>query len=284
MTLRVKRPSSVSDAIEFKYEKVKGLNWANTGHEEIQIRFQDCKLNSDQIIQQYWTEQKESNDESHFLLDLGTGNGNFIHHVHKKHNIPYSKLVGVSAVDSRPNRRFLFGKTSFVPDKSYHVGNIETMEENPFFNNRKFQMIFSEHTFYHLVDPLGTLQTVYSLLKHGGIGIIRHVPLDSLIETKAETAAASILQRQLDLDGYSTFIFKMLDSPGNYGIIIKKGEESPLELILPIQYTGKIADFGGYLYAVVEFCEVTLNFYRIREVKSDFVSLTGLGLKPIKEG
>jgi len=111
------------------------------------------------------------------------------------------------------------------------------------------------------VDPLGTLQRVYFLLDRNGVAIIRHFPLDALIPLQRYPQSnVSVLQKLLDATGYKTYIYGMLDSPGNYGLIMKKEEASPSEFLLPLEYTGTLCNVGGYSYAGAQFIHQNFSF------------------------
>ena len=95
-------------------------------------------------------------------------------HLHSSLDLPLSHLVGLSAVDHRQ------GTT--LPDSSYRITNIDLLANQSSLGEAKFDLILSFSTFYHLVDPLGALPAVYSLLAPGGLALLSHVPLEAAVE------------------------------------------------------------------------------------------------------
>ena len=109
-----------------------------------------------------------------FIRDVlaGTGTGQLLEHLHSSLDLPLSRLLGLSAVDHRE------GKT--LPDSSYRITNIDLLAGS--LGEAKFDLILSFSTFYHLVDPLGALPAVYSLLAPGGLALLSHVPLEAAVQ------------------------------------------------------------------------------------------------------
>ncbi|MCH9632683.1 MAG: hypothetical protein S4CHLAM6_10210 [Chlamydiae bacterium] len=95
------------------------------------------------------------------VLDIGTGNGLFIKNLNEAYGISWKNLCGISAKDYR----LQLPETTTVPDVSYRIQNIETIEVNNF---NKFDLIFSSHCFNYLYDPIGTLSLVFELLNENG--------------------------------------------------------------------------------------------------------------------
>ena len=81
----------------------------------------------------------------------GTGTGKLLEHLHSSLKLPFSRLVGVSAVDHR------LGNT--IPDSSYHILNLDKLKESSL-GKDSYKLVLSFATFYHLVDPVGALAEV----------------------------------------------------------------------------------------------------------------------------
>ena len=78
----------------------------------------------------------------------GTGTGKLLEHLHSNLKLPFSRLVGVSAVDHR------LGPT--IPDSSYNILNLDKLKESSL-GKDSYKLVLSFATFYHLVDPVGAL-------------------------------------------------------------------------------------------------------------------------------
>ena len=85
----------------------------------------------------------------------------------------------------------------------------------------KFSFVWSACTFYHLVDPLGTLAAVYDVLQVDGLAVIQHVPLRGSLHADVQGATAekveeeaAFLQRYLQGIGLRAVVLETLDKPG----------------------------------------------------------------------
>ncbi|KAJ3117023.1 hypothetical protein HK098_006373, partial [Nowakowskiella sp. JEL0407] len=161
---------SLSLAIEAKYNQLisSSTKWVHkgSGFENIIITKNLHTLRTSRI-----GEFLASNNLT--LLDIGTGTGEFLHYLHTNFSIPFENFHGISAIDERTEFK--------IPDSSYLIGNIENIESISL-PTQKYSMIYSSHTFYHLVNPIFLLCKIYDLLKTPesevsvSIAFIRHVP------------------------------------------------------------------------------------------------------------
>lgn len=97
------------------------------------------------------------------LLDVGTGDGQFLTHV-KKNFGNQVESIGISASDLRSNSRD-------IPDDQYLLLNAEKILSHLNFKDypASFDGIVSAYTFMHLLDPLCALAQLYELLKPQGV-------------------------------------------------------------------------------------------------------------------
>ena len=111
----------------------------------------------------------------------------------------------------------------------------------------KFNLIVSSFTFYHLVDPIGTLSSCYELQSdQGGIAIIRQFPFHACIRSNLNSDVNNEKELVLQLntfwrnEGFNAVIIPTLDSPGNCMIVMKRQLSSPNILTFPYSYTGDL--------------------------------------------
>ncbi|CAF1447544.1 unnamed protein product, partial [Didymodactylos carnosus] len=228
------RPEVVQTTIDEKYINLQNnpqlSMWTNMGknNEKIFLNKEGNYIETNDLIFKFMNDDTE---HKHFL-DLGTGNGELLVHVNKLLNIPFDCIFGISAVDHRP-------VDSIIPNTSYLIMNVDNLNE---WSNKittlKYSLIVSSSTFYHLVDPLTVLETVYDLLEINGLAIIRHIPL-SILRINARH-----LEFLLQKEGHTVCVIEMMNSPGNYLFAIAKRAEIPT-LILPFEYTGGIISVSG---------------------------------------
>ncbi|CAF1293788.1 unnamed protein product [Didymodactylos carnosus] len=223
------RPEIVQTTIDEKYldlqQNPQLSKWTNMGknNEMIFLNKEGAYIETNDLIFKFM----DDNIEHRHFLDLGTGNAELLLHVNKLLNIPFDCIFGISAVDHRP-------VDSLIPNTSYFITNIDNLNE---WSNKittfRYSLIVSSSTFYHLVDPLTALETVYDLLEINGLAIIRHIPL-SILRINAQHLEL-LLRRQ----GHTVCVIEMMNSSGNYLLATVRRVEIP-ELILPFQYTGDI--------------------------------------------
>jgi SAM-dependent methyltransferase len=113
------------------------------------------------------------------ILDLGTGNGEFLKEI--KSRYPNRVIVqGIAGVDRR-------NLDDSLSDQEYLVGNIENLLEIPGLG-QSFDIIFSAHTFMHLCDPLGAICRAYERLKPNGLLMIDHFETRGITTAQIKTA------------------------------------------------------------------------------------------------
>jgi SAM-dependent methyltransferase len=103
------------------------------------------------------------------VLDIGTGNGKFLESLGRSLESRV-EAHGISAHDMRD-------KNSTILDRCYHIENAEDLSR---FCNCRFDLICSENTFTHLVDPLAALEAAYNLLPQGGFLFINDLVLEGI--------------------------------------------------------------------------------------------------------
>eukprot|EP00392_Amoebophrya_sp_AT5.2_P014306 g14454.t1 len=144
---------------------------------------------------------------SYSVLDLGTGDGKFLHTLHTELRLPWQNICGVSAEDMRGQRNLDSQQDEsgdffdlHCPPSSYFVGNIDDARfpekllahrsggagagaGGPRGGPRRedhgrFDLIVSFVTFCWLTDPIGSLLRVFSrLVKPGGLLLVGGVQL-----------------------------------------------------------------------------------------------------------
>ena len=127
-----------------------------------------------------------------------------------------------------------------------------------------FDLIASSFTFYHLVDPIGVLSSCYDILSdQGGLAIIRHVPFSACVKSNINTADPEQEKKMLHHlntfwknEGFNVLIIRMLDSPGNCMVVMKRMQDSPNILTFPYSYSGALtstrSDLLSYRHTIHE--------------------------------
>lgn len=141
------------------------------------------------------------------VLDLGCGDGAFLVDAHDRLGLPWAQLLGVSAEDERGRRAG--GRAPALPDCSFTLANIETLAAPPG-GGAPFDLVVSFSTFWHLADPLGSLQRAHdSLAAPAGLLLVHGLPLSHLAPPgsgcgdgpAADLALAARVQRELRAAG-----------------------------------------------------------------------------------
>ena len=114
--------------------------------------------------------------EKFLVLDLGCGVGGFLQGL--KERFSNVEVMGMTAADFRPTR--YNSEHLAISDKEYIVGNLENLIEHPAMQGKKFDLIVSNMTFRHLVDPLGTICQAYELLSENGILLVDTFQLNGI--------------------------------------------------------------------------------------------------------
>jgi SAM-dependent methyltransferase len=227
----MERPAEVEAAVAAKYQSVQELTgprpWVHMGQErhEVVLGLRG-RLDTDSLAARFL------GGPGARLLDLGTGTGELLEHLHSALRLPYSRLVGVSAVDHRP-------PGSVLPDSSYRILNIDMLGSEGGLEERTFSLVLSFATFYHLVDPVGALPAVHRLLAPGGLALLSHVPLEGAL---GSGSCYKDWNRSMADTGQPVVFLPQLESPGNYLVVMRGGAA---ELELPCRYTGEVVSAAG---------------------------------------
>jgi len=124
------------------------------------------------------------------VLDLGCGDGAFLNYVHARAGLEWANLAGVAAEDERA---CAISGAPCVPDSSFALVDVETLTLTKLAaalehggaaaSGRlpRFDLIVSFSTWWHLIDPLGSLCVAHDeLLAPGGVLLLHGVPLSHL--------------------------------------------------------------------------------------------------------
>lgn len=262
--LAATRPETVQDAIREKFAAITGnsdkpMKWVNMGTRNEKLFFDgDNYVMTGDLIKAI--QRENSNDEHKDLLDLGTARGDLLLFSRDGYGLSMDKMVGVSAIDYRqlsvptvPS----FGPKS-IPDSSYKILNLDELNgptalEPP--GDAGFNIIFSSHTLYHLVDPVPLLQIVYNLLAPRGTAVLRHMPFAACCSINLDT-----INTLYESKGFNIHFTSQLDAPGLATVWMYKSKSELLPM--PFEYTGSIVQAGGmksYCYATHNFTSDTPN-------------------------
>jgi hypothetical protein len=220
------------------------------------------------------------------ILDLGTANGDLLLHAHSAHGVPFSHLMGISAVDERSDSVTLSAGTTAgqarpgpadstgtacppaVPDTSYRTGlNIDTLgellESEPD-AVLPAHFVWSSCTYYHLADPIAAVQQAYSLLAvpaassdPPSTAILTHVPLSACC---ADGLDLDALNQYWADNGVAAAAAPMSLNPDCYVVVLLRLPHQTGPLPMPFVYTGSVRrtveGFAGcYIYATVRWSE-----------------------------
>ena len=255
--MRGSRP--VEAAIAEKYATLashRGARWVHRGGGAERVILDGGTLASVAIIDV--ARRLLTGESGGACLDLGTGDAAFLAYLHATLRIPFHRLHGVSAVEERP-------AATDVPDTSYHILNLDCWTASIIKDDdhaqaslaqqwltRTYKMIWSSHTFFHLVDPTAALETAYGRLDaNGGVALICHVPLRAVVEDTDPLLLNAWAAREF---GPSPILHvsEAPDSPGNYIVLLHRPQQAPPHLLLPLEYTGRVITAAGtYTYATV---------------------------------
>ena len=239
LEVKMERSQEVESIIESKFASIfqssKPIPWVNMGKSEHKIFIGGEHFTTTTAIVTYILKQFGSKNK---LLDLGTANGHLLIHIQKNHGVPWSQLMGVSAVDHRAS-------SNTIPDSSYRLLNIDQLDKHL----DSLGCCLNGVTFYHLVDPWYALKAVFKLLAPGGLAVIAHLPLEGCTQSADQNSYLS-WNTQLADSGQGLVLLRMLDSPGNYLAVMRRTEDETL--LLPLSYTGDVVSVSStYTYAIV---------------------------------
>eukprot|EP00467_Chlorarachnion_reptans_P024236 CAMPEP_0114538408 /NCGR_PEP_ID=MMETSP0109-20121206/30124_1 /TAXON_ID=29199 /ORGANISM="Chlorarachnion reptans, Strain CCCM449" /LENGTH=315 /DNA_ID=CAMNT_0001722419 /DNA_START=169 /DNA_END=1117 /DNA_ORIENTATION=- len=202
-----------------------------------------------------------------FPLTIGfPGSGRVLCQLHRKFGFAYSQLLGVSALDHRSH----CDENDELPGTSYMVANIDTLlckdkldgqDGKKEINDKcienkcgitpksKFALVWSRHTFYHLVDPVAAVEMAMNLTCPGGCALLFHVPI------RAQGLDPKLL-KDFHIDRSKTVEFscveEMIDKPGNFMILIFDGNKCATTF-KDLTYKNKLISAAGtYTYATYD--------------------------------
>lgn len=146
-----------------------------------------------------YTESLENKKDT-VILDVGAGKNGALEEIKKK--LSNITTVGISLDPYKKDTGDI--KIGY---ENYLVANAEDLELSPVVR-QSYDLIISQFTFCHFLDPLGALVNFYSLLKQGGRMIIDRIPLVGLDKKCVEK-----LKKYLEYNYQATvFIFSKVDS------------------------------------------------------------------------
>lgn len=150
------RSKELLDTIRERFRQAQEGTWyKNNGNPQYYLELKGTYINSDELLDKIAAKNTT-------LLDLGTGNGEFVVHAGEKFGV---RAVGISATDFRTD-----DQKSKMPHHQYVLGNVETLS---LWFQGQFNIIMASWLFLHLTDPLGTLEEIYdSHLEVGGYLIV----------------------------------------------------------------------------------------------------------------
>lgn len=294
------RPATVVEAIERKWKAIIGtvdsesgcadgrpLSWTNLGKatELVVVAPDDVCFSTDDLISAILQRHRTGSPQCvpngrsfdpvsssvplPQFVDLGTANGNLLIHAHVAHGVPFSQLVGVSAINER---RAEETEAPTLPDSSYRVGlNIdtlgETLEREPATLPRA-HWVWSSCTFYHLVDPVGAIQQVYTLLAEPtkgslspSVALLTHVPLAACCVDGLSVTSLNNFWRG---HGVKAAVAQMALNPDCCAVLLMRFHGDPDTMPMPFEYTGDVrrtveGTDSCYMYATVRWSHSTLD-------------------------
>ncbi len=165
LPLYLTRPEEVQRAIEENFAIASKIKWyKNLGAKEYRFELMEVKPDSDKIVTKIvFSDEilKRVVPRDSKLLDIGTGNGEFLLQAEGKFKVI---ATGISANDFRNS-----GNPP-IPDQQYQVANVENIST---WSNEKYKTITGSWIGNHLTDSLGTIEQLYNNhLEEGGYMII----------------------------------------------------------------------------------------------------------------
>lgn len=106
--------------------------------------------------------QRVATGEDVSVLDLGCGEGKFLHELHEAY--PEISVSGLSRTDLRPT-------TDDTAGIDYRVGDMHRLEK--IFEGTRFDFVVSVWSLFHSADPLSIVKQTYQVLKPGGIAFLQ---------------------------------------------------------------------------------------------------------------
>jgi len=106
------------------------------------------------------TSKKFTNKEKLKILEVGSGFGNFIH---------YTNTLGHNAVGTEVTKEIADCSRNLIKGEIKYIKNNRYQE---YFENEKFDLIYLEHVFEHILNPYSLLGDLKSLLDNNGIIMI----------------------------------------------------------------------------------------------------------------
>ena len=125
------------------------------------------------------------------VLDIGCGDGALLLQLHESEGLPWSHLAGITADEPAAGEWDLRTSAAHAEARAcvalgdFERGAAGAAPGGGFNWAQRFDLVVSWHTFHHLLDPLGALQTAHGLLSAGGILAIQGVPIDTIAPVEA---------------------------------------------------------------------------------------------------
>lgn len=196
------------------------------------------------------------------VVDIGTAQGKVLDHLKLTYGDRVN-LTGISATDYYHNKS---KPTNFT----YIVGDVHNYFDIP----NKYDLIFSQHTMYHLPDPGKVLVDAYCALKPNGLLIFDCVPMWH-VSLEGTFALINYLRDQ----GYRLAAYAQeatactilssppygINMPGQLMVVVIEKTKTKPKLDLPLEYLGA----GNDMYGSRVLYKLSLpNEYRFSSVNS----------------
>jgi ubiquinone/menaquinone biosynthesis C-methylase UbiE len=187
-------------------------------------------VSTDMVIDSLLTEAKPADPLQ--ILDVGTGNGLFLKTI--KHRLRDKvEVYGMTAHDYRDSKN-----KSIMRGLDYKIANAEQLLEN--YPPNSFDLIVSNKTMRHLIDPLGDMAQMYEALKPNGVLAVDKFKVNGInddlkafIDYLSQQGYAVVADYEYEFEAD-----KM--RPANIStLLIRKTHE---HLRLPIEYSGLTDD------------------------------------------
>lgn len=218
---------------------------------------------------------KESTSQLTTIIDVGAGNFILVDDCNESYK--HIRAYGIGTPNTAGNT---------YPDELHILNNAEYLDQ--IFGKEKFDLIFSNMTFRHFVDPIGSLIEAYNTLKPGGVMLIDrfHVPgcenyVTELIAYLKERGYVVVAVTDNIEGNISNFILKKtipkLDIPVTFNKIIEnRVQYAPTKVLKKMKdKTSQSFEFNSYQQArdtVLTTAKHLLNAHSLNEI-NDLVTL-----------
>jgi len=218
------RPDEVKTVIKEEFSKLleQENGYVFTGQTEHVIRTNDVTIYDDHLIKDK-IEKKEANTPPVTILDIGSGDFSYLDAKEEKFH-DQVEVFGI-AVDQKLMPLKLKEKARDNPH--YTFQNAEFLSSH--YPHTQFDFIFSQMTFRHFIDPVGSLIEAYKILKPNGILIV-----DQFAIPGCENYLLEIID-DLRLRGFKILIAETDSHPQIVNFMIQKTEQTP-DLTMPVNF------------------------------------------------